>query len=72
MWKRAVYQTTPLTSMVRTMGMDSQQYGGTLDEVMNDQEKERTFLKLYPEFVKYMIVGDVWDINNWKGEMLQE
>lgn len=67
-----VSQAEMLASMVRTMGMDHQQYGVTLDEAVNDPEKERTFLKLYPEFVKYTIVGDVSDIDNWKGEMLQE
>lgn len=67
-----VSQAEMLASMVRTMGMDCQPYGVTLDAAVNDPEKERTFLKLYPEFVRYTIVGDVWDINNWNGEMLQE
>jgi len=67
-----VSQAEMLASMVRSMGMDTQKYGMTLDEAKNDPAKERTFLKLYPEFVRYTIVGDVWDINNWEGEMLQE
>lgn len=67
-----VSQAEMLASMVRTMGLDSQKYGVTLDEVVEDPGKERIFMKLYPEFVRYTIVGDVWDINNWKGEMLQE
>lgn len=67
-----VSQAEMIASMVRTIGMDSQKYGATLDEAVNDPEKERTFLKLYPEFVRYTIVGDVWDIGNWSGELLQE
>lgn len=67
-----VTQAEMLASMVRIMGMDVQKYGTTLDEVVNDPQKERIFVKLYPEFVKYTIVGDVWDIGNWSGELLQE
>lgn len=61
-----------MASMVRAMGMDYREYGETLDEAADDPRKERTFLKLYPEFVRYTIAGDVSDIGNWEGERLQE
>lgn len=67
-----VTQAEMLASMVRTMGMDYRKYGTTLDEAVADPQKERIFLKLYPEFVRYTIVGDVWDIGSWSGELLQE
>lgn len=67
-----VSQAEMLSSMVRTMGMDNQKYGAALDEVPDDSGRERIFLKLYPEFVKYTIVGDVRDIENWRGELMQE
>lgn len=66
-----VSQAQMLASMVRSMGMDSQKYGITLDQAAEEADKERIFVKLYPEFVKYTITGDVWDINNWTGELLQ-
>lgn len=67
-----VSQAEMMASMVRSMGMDSHKYGSTLDEAVDDPHRERIFLKLYPEFVRYTIVGDVWDIDNWEGELLQE
>lgn len=67
-----VTQAELMASMVRSMGMSHQKYGTTLDEAVNDPEKERIFVKLYPEYVKYTIVGAVWDIDSWSGEMLQE
>lgn len=67
-----VSQAEMLASMVRSMGMDHRKYGAALDEVADDNKGERVFINLYPEFVKYTIVGDVWDIGNWRGEKLSE
>ena len=67
-----VSQAEMLASMVRSMGMDHRKYGDALDEVADDNKGERVFINLYPEFVKYTIVGDVWDIGNWRGEKLSE
>ncbi|MDE6984506.1 MAG: hypothetical protein K2O99_08235, partial [Lachnospiraceae bacterium] len=67
-----VSQAEMMASMVRALGMDHEKYGRTLDEAADDPVTERTFVKLYPEFVRYTISGDVWDIENWEGELLQE
>jgi len=61
-----------MASMAKAMGLDSQKYGTTLEQAASDPNKKRTFLKLYPEYVKYTIVGDVHDINSWSGERLTE
>lgn len=67
-----VSQAEMMASMVRALGMEHEKYGRTLDEAVDDPVTERTFVKLYPEFVRYTISGDVWDIENWEGELLQE
>ncbi len=67
-----VSQAEMMASMVKTMGIESKKYGLTLEQVSKEPDKKRTFLKLYPEYVKYTIDGDVHDINSWSGEMLNE
>ncbi len=61
-----------MASIIQGMGLDSEKYGITLEQVASDSNKKRTFLKLYPEYVKYTIDGNVHDINSWSGEILQE
>lgn len=60
-----------MSSLVKLAGMDNTKYGKGLDEA-SDNGHERIFLKLYPEFVKYTIKGDARNIDNWRGEQLQE
>jgi hypothetical protein len=65
-----VTQEEMIATLAQEAGIDYGKYGLTLEEVAEDEYRERIFIKSYPEYVKYVITGNVHDLNNWYGQSL--
>lgn len=62
-----VIQGEILPTVMRAAGGDDMKYGTCLDEVPTDDERERSYVSIYKNYIiQYTINGDANDIENWK------
>ena len=58
-----------LATVAKAAGLDWKQYGNTLEEAPEIDEKERTCISLwYGHIIKFTITGDARDLENWSAE----
>jgi hypothetical protein len=64
-----VTQAELISTIAQEAGVDNRQYGKTLEQVTQDDNSERYYIETYAnqfqEWTKYIISGNVHDINNW-------
>jgi hypothetical protein len=65
-----VTQEEMMATLAQEAGIDYDKYGVTLEEIPEDDDRERVFIKYYPEYIKYTINGNVHDLDSWHGERL--
>jgi hypothetical protein len=65
-----VTQDEMIATLAQEAGIDYYKYGVTLEEIHEEDDRERVFVKYYPEYIKYTINGNVHDLSSWYGERL--
>lgn len=61
-----VSQAELIPTIMQAMGLEWQKYGRTFKDIQENEERERTYVDIYRNFViQYVINGDASDIENW-------